>query len=171
MSRYDDRSTWNNTGDLPPDRIVTPAAVYPKKRRIWPWVALAAIVLGCGISGIAITALSQNNDTNRPVGSIVTPTTIEPPASTGGSKVQAESKPKVPSMSEGLYHIGEDAPAGTYRLAEPVARGDMCYWVKSNDAEGANIIDNSVDEAGRLQVTVKKGQWFNSERCGVWVRK
>lgn len=76
-------------------------------------------------------------------------------------------------FGDGVYHVGAKAadggiPAGVYRLKTRVTKEDGCYWKKSSDPEGAKIIDNSFGSSGRLQVTLKKGVWFDSERCGIW---
>lgn len=68
---------------------------------------------------------------------------------------------------DGIWKIGEDFPAGTYRVTASVS-GMGCYWKKSSDPEGDEIISNDLPAGGRPQVSLKKGQWFTTERCGVW---
>jgi hypothetical protein len=68
---------------------------------------------------------------------------------------------------DGIWKIGDDFPAGTYRVTESVSGMD-CYWTKSSDPEGEDIISNDVPSGGRPQVSLKNGQWFTTERCGVW---
>jgi hypothetical protein len=71
-----------------------------------------------------------------------------------------------------LVHVGEDAPAGVYRASADVKTlGGMCYWSKSRDAEGQDIIANDIVKGGRPQVTLAKGQWFVSQDCGEWAKK
>lgn len=70
-------------------------------------------------------------------------------------------------VEDGIWKIGDDFPAGTYRVTESVS-GMECYWKKSSDPEGENIISNDLPSGGRPQVSLKKGQWFATERCGVW---
>lgn len=78
--------------------------------------------------------------------------------------------PKAPSIAgDDLVHVGEDVPAGTYRAVTAVD-GD-CYWKKSKDAEGTDIIANDIPAGGRPQVTLKAGQWFTSHRCPDWAKK
>lgn len=79
----------------------------------------------------------------------------------------AGAKPTI--KGDDLVHVGEDVPAGTYRAVETV--GADCYWKKSKDAEGDDIIDNDIPGAGRPQVTLKAGQWFVSKHCADWVKK
>jgi hypothetical protein len=79
----------------------------------------------------------------------------------------AAAKPTI--KGDDLVHIGEDVPAGTYRAVEAIS-GD-CYWKKSKDAEGDQIIDNDIPAGGRPQVTLKAGQWFTSQGCPDWAKK
>lgn len=79
----------------------------------------------------------------------------------------AAAKPTI--KGDDLVHVGEDVPAGTYRAVEAIS-GD-CYWKKSKDAEGSDIIDNDIPSGGRPQVTLKAGQWFTSDGCPDWVKK
>jgi hypothetical protein len=71
-----------------------------------------------------------------------------------------------------LVHVGEDVPAGTYRAsADAKTLGGMCYWSKSTDSEGTDIIANDIVKGGRSQVTLAKGQWFVSQGCGEWAKR
>lgn len=79
----------------------------------------------------------------------------------------AGAKPTI--KGDDLVHVGEDVPAGTYRVATAV--GGDCYWKKSKDAEGDDIIDNDIPAGGRPQVTLKSGQWFTSKDCPDWIKK
>lgn len=79
----------------------------------------------------------------------------------------AGGKPTI--KGDDLVHVGEDVPAGTYRAADAV--GADCYWKKSRDAEGDDIIDNDIPGAGRPQVTLKAGQWFVTKHCADWVKR
>jgi hypothetical protein len=99
--------------------------------------------------------------------------TVAPTAAPVPAIVKPTSKPKRQPVQltdeDTPGHVGEDFPAGTYRVTQNVA-GANCYWLKSKDAEGDVIIDNAVPMGGRPQVTLKKGQWFTSERCGTWTK-
>jgi hypothetical protein len=104
---------------------------------------------------------------------------VAPVASVHPATSPATAKPttKAPAaaapvtIEDGLYEVGPDIKPGTYRLSVPVTSADFCYWSKSTDAEGQDIIDNDLAGVGRLQVTLKKGQWFKTNRCGTWVRR
>lgn len=47
-----------------------------------------------------------------------------------------------------------------------------CYWaVLQTGTNGSDIIENGIPGGGRPTVTVKKGQDFESQRCGTWVKQ
>lgn len=131
------------------------------------WCLVFAIVL---LAGILIGQNSGPNDENSAA-------VFTPPAVSGKATVKPTTAPKkaVPSKpkisGDDVVHIGEDVPAGTYRVATTVQSGENCYWLKSSDAEGSNIIDNDLPAGGRPQVTLKTGQWFTSRDCPDWIKK
>jgi hypothetical protein len=128
---------------------------------------VAGLIVLC--SFLTIIAFVFPAEETAPDPTVTTTDTVDPsPAPTRGS---AEVTPRPVTMEDGLYHVGEDVPAGTYRMREAVTDDDWCYWRKSKDAEGSDIIDNDLAGSGRLQVTLKAGQWFETQRCGTWVRK
>lgn len=98
----------------------------------------------------------------------VSPKTASPEAT--------EDKPAYDIPANTLVHVGEDIPAGTYRAIFPADAGEKlgltgdCYWKKSSDAEGRDVLANDIVHGGRAQVTLKKGQWFVSKDCGEWRR-
>ena len=131
------------------------------KPRIWPWllgaIALFTVVL------VGVAAASGNN--NRHV--TPTMTTLHTPDPGTRPTTAAKTKPANPRIhGDDIVHIGYDVPVGTYRTVTNVE--STCYWLKSRDAEGTNIIDNSIPTGGRPQVTLKKGQWFTSQGCPDW---
>lgn len=74
------------------------------------------------------------------------------------------------SVESGVWTVGSDIKAGTYRTKESV--GSDCYWaVLKTGTNGSDIIDNGIPGGGRPTVTVKKGQDFESQRCGTWVKQ
>ena len=87
--------------------------------------------------------------------------------------ITAKPKPATPKGIQGddVVHVGEDVPAGTYRAVTAVQSGDNCYWSKSSDAEGRNIIENALPTGGRPQVTLKTGQWFTTAGCPAWAKR
>ncbi len=162
-----------------------PVSPHPSKRHPVVVYVIAAVVLValCSLGGIAAIAVNLGDDGPkakapavgntvpdkgvRPTPNVPTATPSPSPAPT--VKPSPTPKPK-PTITDGVWQVGEDIPAGTYRAAENVS-GMSCYWAKYADSEGNNILSNDLPSGGRPQVTLKKGQWFNTERCGTWVRK
>lgn len=60
--------------------------------------------------------------------------------------------------------VGEDIPAGVWTVHGAPAD---CYWKITKDAQPDDIIDNNIG-GGTQRVTLKKGQDFESQGCGVW---
>lgn len=167
-----------------------------KKRNLLPWVISAAVaVVGlCLFGAILATAGPQKPTATSSPAATATATaavavTGNPelagvPEWSGAQSVapttkapSAPVKAKVQIEADTLVHVGEDVPAGTYRAVWDANAGEAfgltgeCYWKKSSDAEGQDIIANDIVTGGRPQVTLKKGQWFTSARCGEWLKK
>ncbi|WP_129840385.1 hypothetical protein [Streptomyces sp. RFCAC02] len=71
---------------------------------------------------------------------------------------------------DGEYLVGEDIAPGTYKTAGP--DDDFgCYWARLKNASGefdAIIANNNLNGPGR--VTLKKGEYFQTQRCQEWVK-
>ncbi|MFJ2619213.1 hypothetical protein [Glutamicibacter sp. NPDC087344] len=81
-----------------------------------------------------------------------------------------EAEQEANSVSDGIWTVGTDIKAGTYRAKEAV--GSNCYWaVLKSGTNGDDIINNGIPGGGRPTVTVSKGQDFESVRCGTWVKQ
>lgn len=137
------------------------------KRIIWTVVSAAAAVLllACGSPAAPTTpTFSPVQPSNVvPTSAIATvqPTAVAtlPPASVA---------PAAPSISDGTWTVGEDVPAGTYKVT---GAGSTCYWsITKSGSNGADIIDNHLG-GGNLRVTLKAGQDFETARCGTWVKQ
>lgn len=127
---------------------------------------LAGIALACSGGAVLIGIAGSSTP------SAEAPALIDEPTAT---KTKAPAAPKTnPAPSarisgDDVVQVGDDIPAGSYRATQPV--DGFCYWQKSRDAEGANIIDNGTPTGGRPQVTLKKGQWFTSQGCPDWSKQ
>lgn len=71
------------------------------------------------------------------------------------------------SIDDGTWTVGEDIPAGTYKTT---GSGETCYWsITKSGSNGDDIINNHIG-GGNLRVTLKKGQDFETARCGTWTK-
>lgn len=91
------------------------------------------------------------------------PTTAAPPVATAKPVAAAAT------IEDGTWVVGEDIPAGTYKVNQPVESG--CYWaITKSGTNGGTIIQNDLVSGGRPKVTIKKGHDFETARCGVWTK-
>lgn len=127
-------------------------------------VGLASCLLGV----IAIGATTSNADPATPSPGRDLGRAAGAAATSAAPKVAPPADTRATIEGNDQVHVGEDIPAGTYRTDEKVTRGDLCYWSKTRDAEGRDIIDNDIPSGGRPQVTLKNGQWFESSGCPDW---
>lgn len=135
----------------------------------------------CGIGGCV--AVASSGDDN-PAASATTgaPKKLEPSesaatvegaaATTEAAKPTATkpAKPAAATIDDGTWTVGEDVPAGTYKVRVAV-EDDLCYWsITKTGSNGGDIINNGLGTKGRPSVVLKKGQDFETARCGVWVK-
>lgn len=70
------------------------------------------------------------------------------------------------SVSAGVWQVGKDIEAGTYRATSAV--GDDCYWeVKAGDS----IVQNDIPGGGYPEVTVSDGQQLKIYSCGTFAKQ
>lgn len=134
-------------------------------------IAVFALILLCG--GLLSVLVAGDDDAPDSAGVQLGATASAAAKAVKPSRsVRPAPTVKPPATIEGddIVHVGEDVKAGTYRAVGKVDSG-MCYWKKSVDAEGSDIIDNEIVDAGRPQVTLKAGQWFTSSGCPTWVKR
>jgi len=68
---------------------------------------------------------------------------------------------------DGTFLVGKDVKPGTYRTTGPKS-GSSCYWQRSGDASGTNIIAND-NIAGPTVVDIKSSDVaFKTSRCAAW---
>lgn len=70
------------------------------------------------------------------------------------------------SASDGVWQVGKDIDAGTYRANNSVT--DRCYWEIS---VGDDIVQNDIPGGGYPQVTVNDGQQFKLQNCGTFTKQ
>lgn len=76
---------------------------------------------------------------------------------------------KANTVTNGVWQVGVDIPAGTYRATQPVS--EDCYWEISTGQGGFDIIDNDIPGGGYPQVTLTDGQHFKLSSCGTWAKQ
>lgn len=73
-----------------------------------------------------------------------------------------------PTIDDGTWTVGVDVPPGTYRVR--LAASSDCYWaILRSGSNGEDIINNDIG-GGRPQVTLRRGQDFETSRCGTWTK-
>ncbi|MCX4661430.1 hypothetical protein [Streptomyces uncialis] len=86
-------------------------------------------------------------------------------------KKAAEPGPSAAIEADGMFLVGEDIQAGTYKTAGPEDDdfGLGCYWSRQKDASGelTGIIANG-NITGMTRVTVNKGEYFETTGCLEW---
>jgi hypothetical protein len=133
--------------------------------------ALIIIIGLCAVGVLCLVgvALFANAEPPTPLAPPIPSASPASPGKVLGSATAGAVKKTFTIDGNDLVHVGSDVPAGTYRADEKV--DGSCYWKKTVDPEGSNIIDNDIPAGGRPQVTLKKGQWFASSRCPTWVKQ
>lgn len=151
--------------------------LQPARRRRWPHVVgyAATALIGIGIGGAG--GSNQGVQTVAgPSASTVTATsttTVTASAATP-SKVAAPTSaaPKVTAVTtitDGTWTVGDDIPPGTYKVSVPIAADQTCYWaITKTGSNGEGIVANDFGGKGRPRVTLKRGQDFETNDCGVW---
>jgi hypothetical protein len=98
---------------------------------------------------------------------------VSPSAAPASTQVSPSARPVAPawkpaSVGDGVWTVGTDMPAGTYRST---GVSSMCYWeITKTGSNGSDIIANDLPSGGHPQVTLKRGQDFGTNDCGTWVQ-
>ena len=162
---------------LQPQQGPVPVQQQPKKRFGWPTVIVTAVValsLGGIVGGIVGGSGDGTATTDEPnptvtVSQTVTETAEAKPASKAPSpKKTTEPEPKS-TISDGIHEVGVDVKAGQYKTSVP--EGEFCYWERSRGEDDISDSTSIYKEGpARLSVTIKKGEFFETEDCGTWKR-
>jgi hypothetical protein len=75
-------------------------------------------------------------------------------------------------IGDGTYKVGRDIAPGTYRTEGPTSESiGYCYWARLADASGklSAIIANG-NAAGPAYVTLKRGEYFETNACHTWTK-
>ncbi|PPS88071.1 hypothetical protein [Streptomyces sp. MH60] len=175
---------------FPPMPPNTPAPQPKSRNKAWlkyGAVALVSLFLGAGIgasgdAGNEAEAATDATDAPRPTVTVTetapaaeaepAPTVTETVTETVTAKPEKaeEPGPATSFSGDGEYLVGEDIKAGTYKTAGPEDEWG-CYWERAKNASGelgSIIANNNLQGAGR--VTLKKGEYFKTNRCQEWKR-
>jgi hypothetical protein len=84
--------------------------------------------------------------------------------------VAGKDEPASPktSMGDGMYKVGTDIAAGTYKAKG----GESCYWERTKDAlhDVDSILAND-NVTGQAVVTITaKDAYFKTADCGTWTK-
>jgi len=169
-----------------------------KKSKFAPWLILAtAVILGIACFGGLIGAFSGDTEpAASPTATEVDDTPAEREArrqanekaaqeladalaaaeerekaeAAAAEAAAAEAKARENQITDGIWTVGEDVKPGKYKVIDPVV--DDCYWaILKSGTNGRDIIANDLPSGGRPSVTLRKGQDFETNRCGVWERQ
>ncbi|WP_455360488.1 hypothetical protein [Streptomyces sp. SYSU K21746] len=164
-------------GSVPP-----PPAKSPLRRKAWLThgaVGLVALVIGAASAGGGGGADDSAGAGVKPgptvtvtakAGAAPAPTVTKTVTRTEAAKPAKteEAGPAASFAGDGQYLVGEDIKPGTYKTAG--ADGSFgCYWARLKDASGefdAIIANNNLKGPGR--VTLRKGEYFETNRCQEW---
>lgn len=80
----------------------------------------------------------------------------------------AAAKAPAPTIDDGVWVVGDDMPAGTYKVTAAV--DSLCYWEisKTGGTGVLDIVANDLPGGGKPQVSLKRGQTFKTDNCGTW---
>jgi hypothetical protein len=98
------------------------------------------------------------------------------PTTTVTQTVNGKAKPAAvnASVSDGVYLVGTDIKAGTYKTAGPASNDvlDSCYWERAKDDSGdwQSILAND-NLTGPGRVTVKRGEVVHFDGGCEWVKQ
>jgi hypothetical protein len=135
----------------------------PRRKTLW-WV-LAVVVAAFAIGGIA-NSISSSTPELPPLNS----DTFSEPTYGDTPVAAAPAPPAQEGVAEGMWAVGTDMPAGTYRTMGAVdSVVPNCYWERLSGTSGEfqDIITNGNTTAPHT-VTLNAGEWFNSTGCQPW---
>jgi hypothetical protein len=168
--------TWPLLG-MPPDGVQrqqgpVPVQQPPKKSKRfgWPTVIVTAVV-ALSLGGMLFAFGGEPTPTAVPQATAtVTETENLPPEESSEPKPKEQDQPKVAAdtISDGIHEVGVDVKAGQYKTTVP--EGAFCYWERSREDDISDSTSSYKEGPARQSVTLKKGEFFETEDCGKWKR-
>jgi len=150
----------------------------PQRKRSWPKVAgvvAVVLLLLCGVGALIAGMTDDPAETaqdaaNRGVATLTTvapapAVTVTVTATTAAPAVAPKATKTTPPpviIGDGIYTVGEDIPAGRYKVVERAGEG--CYWARLDAADTSDIKDNHIG-GGFPAFTTHKGEAVEITGC------
>jgi hypothetical protein len=131
-------------------------------KRILAHILTVPLLFGCGVP-----IASSDREPLSEAAPAVTITEAGPTVTVTATPRVAKSTSKPSAViEEGIWVVGEDIPAGTYRTKEAV---EDCSWtIYRTGSNQSDIIAIDIPRGGRPRVTLQKGHDFATRSCGDW---
>jgi hypothetical protein len=156
-----------------------------KRQRRWFWIGTIIVVMIClRACGLAAPRHDpQVGPAQSPSPAVVAapappqapqngaPAIPAPVAPVDQATPKIESVPTAPltTFSDGMYLVGTDIKAGSYKTSGPVSPVKMGYWarMRNDSGEFSAVIANSIIN-GPARVSVKAGEYLEVTGGAVW---
>lgn len=162
---------------MPPINTAANTAPAPRKKRaLLGFAVVAGVFLAGCCSGFFAGSAGEpdpkviSSPSPYAVTTIVTASPAPVAATSAAPAAPTKAAPAPPAtIDDGVWTVGEDFPAGTYKVSEAITQ--MCYWgIYKSGTNQDTIIQNDIVTGGRPSVTLKRGQDFKTSGCGTWVK-
>jgi hypothetical protein len=118
-----------------------------------------------GTYRLALRALIEGAQWMEDFGVFWYVTVLDP--GTGAAPATPSPTPAQRQFGDGMYAVGRDLPAGTYRTR---VAASSCYWERLSGAGGTfgEIIANELTSATTIVTIASSDAYFRSRNCGTW---
>lgn len=143
----------------------------PKKKRSKLGIGCGVVVALIVLVVIISIATSNNGSAKTTVSSATTVATTTTSKPTSKSDVKstptAKPKPQFATFGDGMFQVGKDIKAGTYRTREGSAN---CYYARLSGFTGdlKEILSNENTDAPAVVTIAAGDKGFQSTGCGTW---
>lgn len=129
-----------------------------RKRKIWPWVVIAVVVLLFGSCAAIVTGAAKNQ--------VATPSVTGPASVAESVATSTQAVASKVSFGNGQWSVPDEVDPGIYRSPGPDTNDSikLCY-VDTTPTTGGNIIAQQVSDDGPVRITVKAGQTVKVSGC------
>jgi hypothetical protein len=156
-----------------------------KRQRRWFWIGTIIVVMIClrACASVAPHSDPQVGPAQSPSPAVVAapappqapqngaPAIPAPVAPVDQATPKIEFVPTAPltTFSDGMYLVGTDIQAGSYKTSGPVSPVKMGYWarMRNDSGEFSAVIANSIIN-GPARVSVKAGEYLEVTGGAVW---